>query len=180
MSRETTALLSTTHRIARIAGPAALVIAITEARNMHIFAAQTAPVVYLNGTLLFIGGIAILQAHHRWSSPIASLVTLVGWGAACLGLIRMAAPDAPQLGDGPVTGAVLLALALVGALLTAAGYRPEARRSSASLSAEGLNATVSRPSASQQAVWSDSRPFGALDAEQSPVIEDTKGGQSAG
>ncbi len=33
---------------------------------MHIFVAQTAPVVYLNGTLLLVGGVAIVQALNRW------------------------------------------------------------------------------------------------------------------
>jgi hypothetical protein len=48
---------------------------------MHIFAAQTAPIVYLNGTLLFVGGLAIVQSHNRWSWGWPLLVTLTGWGS---------------------------------------------------------------------------------------------------
>lgn len=59
-------LTPTSRTIARIVGPSVVVLAATEAFNMAIFAAQTAPVVYLNGTLLFVAGVAIVQAHNRW------------------------------------------------------------------------------------------------------------------
>jgi hypothetical protein len=85
---------SVSGRIARIIGPTAIALAMTEAVNMHIFAAQTAPVVYLNGTLLFVGGVAIVQAHNRWGWGWPLLVTLTGWGLTTLGLIRMIAPEA--------------------------------------------------------------------------------------
>lgn len=89
---------------------------------MHIFAAQTAPVVYLNGVLLFVGGVAIVQAHNLWRGwPL--LVTLTGWGIVALGLFRMIAPEAGQAREGPVTGAIFIALMAVGGLLSVLGYR---------------------------------------------------------
>ena len=65
--------------IARIAGPSLIALAATEWLNMDIFAQQTAPVVYLNGTLLLVGGVAILQAHSRWNRGWPVMVTLTGW-----------------------------------------------------------------------------------------------------
>ncbi len=89
---------------------------------MHIFAAQTAPVVYLNGVLLFVGGIAIVQAHNLWrGSPL--LVTLTGWGTLALGLVRMIAPEAAQARAGPVTSAIFVALLALGGLLSVLGYK---------------------------------------------------------
>lgn len=55
-------MTSNARTIARVAGPALLALAATERMNIHIFAAQTAPVVYLNGTILFVAGVAMLQA----------------------------------------------------------------------------------------------------------------------
>ncbi len=45
----------------------------------HLYDAQIPPVVYLSGTLMFVAGLAI------WTV----LVTLTGWVALLLGLLRM-------------------------------------------------------------------------------------------
>lgn len=110
-------------RIARIAGPSMVVLAVTEWANMSIFTAQTPPVVYLNGTLLFIGGVAMVQAHNRWRPGWPLLVTATGWGVLLLGLFRMIAPSGPQAAEGPVTDLIFVALLALGALLTWRGYR---------------------------------------------------------
>jgi hypothetical protein len=123
-----TPLPPTSRRIARIAGPTAIALAVTESANMHIFAAQTAPVVYLNGTLLFVAGVAMVQAHNRWSRGWPLLVTLFGWGVLALGLARMMAPEAAQAGDGPATRAIFVALLALGGLLSFLGYRPDEGR----------------------------------------------------
>ncbi len=109
--------------IARIAGPGLVVLSVTEAMNMPIFAAQTAPVVYINGTLLLVAGLAIVQAHNRWGWGWPLLVTLSGWGFTALGLFRMIAPAAPQAADGPATNAIFVGLFLLGAALSFQGYR---------------------------------------------------------
>lgn len=118
------ALTATSRRIARIAGPTGVALAATESANIHIFAAQTAPVVYLNGTLLFVAGVAIVQAHNRWRWGWPLLVTGTGWGVTALGLARMIAPDAAQAGEGPLTRAVFVALFALGGALSFLGYRP--------------------------------------------------------
>lgn len=89
---------------------------------MDIFAQQTAPVVYLNGTLLLVGGVAILQAHNRWSFGWPLLVTLTGWVIAALGLLRMIAPQGAQAREGLTTNLVFIALAILGAALSVRGY----------------------------------------------------------
>lgn len=114
----------TSRTIARIAGPALVALAVTERMNMAIFADQSAPVVYLNGTLLFVAGVAMLQAHWRWRRDASALVTLTAWLVVGAGLFRMIAPEATQPGEGLLTDLVFLGLALLGAALTVAGYRP--------------------------------------------------------
>ncbi|MEO6014635.1 MAG: hypothetical protein ABIQ30_13745 [Devosia sp.] len=75
--------------LAGLIGPTLLAISITWSMNMDIFAAQTAPVVYLNGTVLFVAGLAILRSHFRWRWNWTILVTLSGSAALLLGLYRM-------------------------------------------------------------------------------------------
>jgi hypothetical protein len=99
----------------------------TESVNMHIFAAQSAALVYLNGVLLFVGGLAIIQAHNRWHLGWPLLVTLTGWGITTLGLARMLAPEAAQAKAGSLTSAIFIVLFLLGGLLSFLGYRRERR-----------------------------------------------------
>lgn len=115
-------------RIARVAGPTAIALAVTESMNMHIFAAQTAPVVYLNGAILFAAGVAMVQAHNRWTWGWPLLVTLTGWGVTALGLVRMIAPGAPQAGEGPMTSAIFVGLFVLGGWLSYLGYRSSGGR----------------------------------------------------
>lgn len=110
-------------RLARILGPVIVAVTLTEAMNMDIFSEQTAPVVYLNGALLFTAGVAILQAHGSWRRDWTVLITLCGWALAMVGLVRLVWPKAPQVADGPMTTAALLALASVGAVIAWQGYR---------------------------------------------------------
>ena len=108
--------------IARILGPALMALGVTEACNMDIYAAQTAPVVYLNGTALLVAGISIVQAHNVWVRGWPVLITLAGWLLLAGGAYRMIAPKAHQLGEGPATYGVLGLLFLVGAVMAFKGY----------------------------------------------------------
>ena len=112
-------------RIARIVGPVLVILALTEGANIDAFAGNPPPVVYLNGTILLTAGVAILQAYSRWTAGLSVLVTLTGWLAVLAGVFRMALPRAEQLGEGPVTLAVLALLTLAGALLCLKGYGPD-------------------------------------------------------
>lgn len=114
-------------RIARIVGPTLVVLALTEGVNIRVFAGNPAQVVFLNGTLLFVAGVAILQAYGRWSWNLSALVTLSGWAFTIAGVYRMAFPAAPQLAEGPATFALLALLTLIGGLLTFRGYGRDGR-----------------------------------------------------
>jgi hypothetical protein len=108
--------------IARIAGPTLIAVGVTEALNIDAFAGISAPAVYLDGMILFVTGVAIVQAHNRWCWDWPVLVTLVGWALSFGGLYRMFAPAAPQLSKGPFTYGTLAALAAIGAVLTYKAY----------------------------------------------------------
>ena len=117
---------STTHAstlsISRIVGPALMVLILTENPlvNPNLYENQSPPVVYLNGFVLFVGGLAVVQCHNIWCladisksivagssgknksrrrhnslvTSIAVLATIVGWGVLLLGLSRMIFPEA--------------------------------------------------------------------------------------
>ncbi len=55
----------------------------------HLYDAQIPPVVYISGTLMFVGGLAIVRAHNLWGRDWTVLLTLSGWFFLLLGLFRM-------------------------------------------------------------------------------------------
>ncbi len=55
----------------------------------HLYDLQIPPVVYLSGVLFFVAGLAIVRAHNVWVRNWTALVTLTGWFALLLGLLRM-------------------------------------------------------------------------------------------
>jgi O-methyltransferase len=94
-------------QIARIVGPTLIAVGVTEAINIDSFAGSAAPVVYLNGMVLFVAGLTIVQAHNRWVREWSVLVTLTGWVLFLGGLCRMFAPAAPQMSKGVATYGLL-------------------------------------------------------------------------
>lgn len=112
-------------QLAGLIGPIMVAVGVTEASNLEIFSLQSAPVVYLNGAMLFVAGLAILRAHNLWTWRWPVIVTLSGWAALLGGLWRMIAPNAPQATDNIFTYLVLLAIGATGAVLTAAAYWPK-------------------------------------------------------
>ena len=119
--------MTDSRRIAGIVGPVLIALMLTENPfvNPRLYDDQIAPVVYLSGTLLFIAGLFTIRAHNRWSLGWPLLITLLGWGAAALGLVRMAFPHAyleTETADGAVVVATELVLLAVGVFLTIKGY----------------------------------------------------------
>ena len=55
-----------------------------------------APLIYLNGLLLFVAGLWIVRVHNHWTCRWPVMVTLVGWVAILVGLFRMFAPEVQQ------------------------------------------------------------------------------------
>jgi hypothetical protein len=109
-------------QLAGLIGPTLIAIGATEALNMDIYASQIAPVVYLNGTVLFVVGLALVRAHNRWTTDWRVLVTLTGWTALIVGLIRMIAPDAAQADRSILTYSILAVIVVLGVILTLASY----------------------------------------------------------
>lgn len=53
-------------QLAALIGPTLVANSIGEALNLDIWDTNLAPVTYLNGTLLFVAGLALIRAHNRW------------------------------------------------------------------------------------------------------------------
>lgn len=85
-------------RIAALVGPTLVAMIVSEFPLVqpHLYDAQIPPVVYLSGVLMFVGGLAIIRAHHHWARDWTVLVTLSGWFGLVLGLFRMFAAGAYQ------------------------------------------------------------------------------------
>lgn len=91
---------------------------------MHIFEAQTAPVVYLNGLVLFIAGLSLVRFHNVWVWGWPVLLTLMGWILLAAGMFRMSMPDAQQAEASLTTYVLLGIITVVGVILSFAGYGP--------------------------------------------------------
>ena len=81
-------------QLAGLVGPTLTVLGVSEALNLHIWAANIAPVTYLDGVLLFAAGLAIVRAHNVWTRRWPVLITLAGW----CGLLRPKLRPAPTRG----------------------------------------------------------------------------------
>ena len=122
--------MSNSTRIAGLLGPTLIAISVTEWVNIGVSVAATGPGlgphVYLNGTLLFVAGLAVVRAHNHWTRGWPVLITLVGWSSLLVGLGRMAAPlSAQQVSQEPVIlYGSFVTLFVVGLVLTLRSYRP--------------------------------------------------------
>lgn len=75
-------------QLAGLIGPTLIVLSLSEAKNLHIWAHNNAPVTYLAGLLWFVAGLAVVRVHNHWRLGWALLITLSGWLALCIGLFR--------------------------------------------------------------------------------------------
>ena len=122
--------MSNSKRLAALIGPTIIAITISETINIHIWAANTAAGIHLNGSLLFIAGLSIVRVHNQWRGwPI--IVTLVGWFSMLLGLFRMFAPELQLEGAKNITGVIIptMFVLAVGIFLTFKAYWPSVNRS---------------------------------------------------
>ena len=117
-------VMTDSKQLAGLIGPTMVALGATEGSNMEMFSNQIAPVVYLNGAILFVAGLAIVRAHNFWTWRWPVIMTLTGWGALFGGLWRMAAPHGPQASANLFTYAALAALAAIGAALSIIAYGP--------------------------------------------------------
>jgi hypothetical protein len=122
--------MPTSRGIAGLVGPTVIAIALSEWIHLRILWANVTPsVIYLNGSLLFVAGLAIVRAHNRWTGGWPLLVTLTGWFVLVVGLIRMFAPVYSQKGAESNTAVygLLIVLFVIGVFLTFKAYRREAK-----------------------------------------------------
>jgi hypothetical protein len=120
----------TSRGIAGLVGPTVIAIALSEWINLRILWANVTPsVIYLNGSLLFVAGLAIVRAHNRWTGGWPVLVTLTGWFVLVVGLIRMFAPVYSQKEAEKNTAVygLLIVLFAIGVFLTFKAYRREVK-----------------------------------------------------
>ena len=117
--------MTNSKHIAQLIGPTLIVIVLSEALNLEIWAANMPPVTYLNGCLSFVAGLSIVRVHNRWALAWPLLVTLVGWGAIVLGLVRMFAPQAHPGGKNIGTYGALVLVLTIGTFLSIKAYSRE-------------------------------------------------------
>jgi hypothetical protein len=98
----------------------------------HLYDAQIPPVVYISGTLMFVGGLAIVRTHNQWVRNWTVLITLSGWIFLFLGLFRMFFASAYLQGAAntrTTTFMVLeVVLLIVGLIITFKSYRRDSEQ----------------------------------------------------
>jgi hypothetical protein len=120
-------------RIAGLVGPTMVAMLVSEFPLVqpHLYDAQIPPVVYLSGTLMFVGGLAIVRAHNHWARDWTVLVTLSGWFSLALGLFRMFAAGLYQQGSANTSTSVFLVLEgillIVALIMTYKAYSRDAK-----------------------------------------------------
>ena len=99
-------------RIARLVGPVIVMMVASEFPLVqpHLYDAQIPPVVYLSGVLMFVAGLAIVQAHNVWRRDWTALLTLSGWFFLLLGLFRMFAAGLYQRSSATASSIVFMIL----------------------------------------------------------------------
>ncbi len=113
--------------LAALLGPSLIAVSVTESINFDIFTNTSAHLVYLNGALLFVAGLAIVRSHNHWTARWPVLITLMGWGLLLVGLVRMIAPVSAQQATQYPTAVLALTflLLVIGIILTFYAYRRE-------------------------------------------------------
>jgi hypothetical protein len=106
--------MADSRRLAGLIGPTLVALGVSEAVNSRIWKANSAPLIYLNGLLLFVAGLSVVREHNLWTRSWPVMVTLVGWAAILLGLFRMFAPEVQQVRQSAPTS--IFTASLVGAV----------------------------------------------------------------
>jgi hypothetical protein len=109
-------------QLAQIIGPTLSVMTLSEMINLPIWESNISSVTFLNGVLLFVGGISIIRVHNFWVHSWIILITLIGWLTIILGLLRMFFPTVKQAGENFSTYLLLTILFVIGLSLTLKGY----------------------------------------------------------
>jgi hypothetical protein len=112
--------------IARIVGPTLIVMVSSELEfwNPTLYETQITPLVYLSGVLMFVAGLSIVNKHNIWRWKWETLVTIIGYFAVLLGLLRMFFPQtySRNFKNDSTTLYVEIILIIIGIFLTYKGY----------------------------------------------------------
>ena len=120
--------MANSKRVARLLGPTIVMMVASEFPLVqpHLYDAQIPPVVYLSGVLMFVGGLAIVQAHNVWRRDWTVLITLSGWFFLLLGLFRMFAAGLYQRSAATTSSILFMilegSLFVVGLIITVKAY----------------------------------------------------------
>jgi hypothetical protein len=114
--------------IAGIVGPTLIVMVLSELKiwNPTLYDTQIVPIVYLSGVLMFVAGISIVRSHNIWVLGWQTSLTIIGWLAILLGLIRMFFPNSyiVQFKNNDFALVMEVFLILLGFYLTLKAYCP--------------------------------------------------------
>ena len=114
--------------IAKIVGPTLIVMVFSEMRfwNPTLYDTQIVPLIYLNGMILFVSGLAIITQHHIWVYGWQTLVTIIGYAFMLIGLLRMLFPEIQKTAFKNDSSIMILevVLILIGVFLTWKAYSP--------------------------------------------------------
>ena len=120
--------------LARLIGPLFVVIGaglLTNRDNYRTLAREfldSPALIYIAGIIAFLGGLAIVLTHNRWSIGWPLVITILGWVTLIGGVLRIVIPRASaELGERmirnegwlPIAAAIYIALGL---WLSVAGY----------------------------------------------------------
>lgn len=118
--------MTDSRQMAGLIGPSLMAVTASEFLNLRIWAVDIPTLTYLNGSILFVAGLAIVRMHNLWTWRWPVFVTLAGWLAMAGGLYRMFLPAAPQLTEGLAAYGVIGGLFAMGCLLTVMSFPPRA------------------------------------------------------
>lgn len=115
--------------IAGIVGPTLIVMVLSELKlwNPTLYDSQIVPLVYISGVLFFVAGIAIVRSHNIWILGWQTSLTIIGWFAVLLGLVRMFFPHLyiAQFKNDNSAFILEILLILLGLFLTFKAYSPK-------------------------------------------------------
>lgn len=114
--------------IAKIVGPTLIVMVFSEMRlwNPTLYDTQIIPLIYLNGVMLFVAGLTIINNHNVWIYGWQTVVTIIGYAVLIIGLLRMLFPEIQkaEFKNDTSTMIVEAVLILIGVFLTFKAYFP--------------------------------------------------------
>ena len=117
--------MTDSRHLAGLIGPT-IAIGASEVWTFRIWGTNIAPLISLNGVLLFVAGLAIVCAHNRWTRGWSVVITLVGWVGILGGLFRMFAAGIYQRGSATTSATVFMVLEglllIVGLFMTFKAY----------------------------------------------------------